>query len=158
MSFMERFPIFLISSFYHTKRTQRVPFVGGMTVEQGVSKLTYFICKKKYIYIYFYPKNSNKDKGQHVSARTRMRCLGKEIPKPNWIQNPVLDSDWPYCYSRLLTGSSLDPKCINKTSLLSSRPALIIDHAHSQVAWVDAQVEGNTPHHYQTQLETWKVK
>ena len=37
----------------------------------------------------------------------------------------------------------------------SCPPALVVDHAHCEVAGVDAQVEGDAPHHYQPQLQPW---
>ena len=35
-------------------------------------------------------------------------------------------------------------------------PALVVDHPNRQVAWVDAQVEGDAPHHNQPQFQPWQ--
>ena len=35
------------------------------------------------------------------------------------------------------------------------RPALVVDHPDRQVTGVDAQVEGDAPHHDQPQFQAW---
>ena len=44
---------------------------------------------------------------------------------------------------------------VQKWEIVLVRPALVVDHPNRQVAGVDAQVEGDTPHHDQPQFQAW---